>query len=183
MIAAVTNPREPLAASSRTTPIVFSEIMCKPAARPDDNNLEFIEIYNSQPWFQDIGGYRIAVRGYELHVSARTILRGGEFRVVAASPGSIRSVYGVTNVAGPYTGSLKKAETLQLWDEQTNLLLTVPYSSDYPWPVAAEGTGHSIVLANRAMAKGTRGRGKSAMSWADRRERWRHSGRARCGRW
>ena len=33
-------------------------------------------------------------------------------------------------------------------DEQGSLLLEVPYSNVYPWPVAADGTGHSIVLAN-----------------------------------
>ena len=37
---------------------------------------------------------------------------------------------------------------------RTNVLLTVPYSSTYPWPVAADGTGHSIVLANPTYGEG-----------------------------
>src|SRR6202000_903720 len=53
-----------------------------------------------------------------------------------------------------YTGSLKHAETLQLLDERSNVLLTVPYSEVYPWPVAAGGTGHSIVLANPTYREG-----------------------------
>ena len=68
--------------------------------------------------------------------------------MVAASPSGIQAVYGITNVLGPYTGSLKKSDTLQLLDEQGAVLLTVPYSNVYPWPVAADGTGHSLVLAN-----------------------------------
>ena len=65
------------------------------------------------------------------------------------------NVYGLTtNVFGPYNGSLKHAETLQLLDEQTNVLLTVPYSDVYPWPVAAGGTGHSLVLANPTYGEG-----------------------------
>ena len=39
-------------------------------------------------------------------------------------------------------------------DEQSNVLLTVPYSDTYPWPVAADGTGHSIVLANPTYGEG-----------------------------
>ena len=39
-------------------------------------------------------------------------------------------------------------------DEQGAVLLTVPYSDVYPWPVAADGTGHSIVLANPSYGEG-----------------------------
>ena len=39
--------------------MVFSEIMWKPAPRTDGKNLEFLELYNSNPWFQDISGYQI----------------------------------------------------------------------------------------------------------------------------
>ena len=39
-------------------------------------------------------------------------------------------------------------------DEQSNVLLTVPYTDVYPWPVAAGGTGHSIVLANPTYGEG-----------------------------
>ncbi|SPE51721.1 hypothetical protein SBV1_1420001 [Verrucomicrobia bacterium] len=83
-----------------------------------------------------------------------TIMPAGSYLVVAASPASIQAVYGLTNVMGPYNGSLKHAETLELLDEQTNVLLTVPYTDTFPWPVAAQGTGHSIVLANPTYGEG-----------------------------
>ena len=57
-------------------------------------------------------------------------------------------------MAGPYIGSLKKADTINLLDDQGAVFLTVPYSNDYPWPVAAHGTGHSIVLANPTYGEG-----------------------------
>ena len=41
---------EPPGPSSRRTPITFSEIMYKPAKRADARNLEFVELYNSNPW-------------------------------------------------------------------------------------------------------------------------------------
>ncbi|HWH69109.1 MAG TPA: lamin tail domain-containing protein, partial [Candidatus Sulfotelmatobacter sp.] len=144
----VTNPHEPLGPSSRKTPLIISEICYKPAPRPDTNNLEFIELYNSNPWFQDIGGYQLKAENLAYTFPPGTLLPGGAFLVVAASPQNLQSVYGLTNVVGPYSGSLKKSDTLQLLDEQGAVLLTVPYSSQAPWPVAAQATGHSLILAN-----------------------------------
>lgn len=150
----VINPHDGIGASSRKTPVAFSEIMDKPAPRTDGKNLEFIEIYNSNPWFQDISGYRITCADVNYTFPANTKIPGGGYLVVAAMPADIQSVYGVTNVMGPYTGSLKKTETLELLDEQGAVLLTVPYSNAFPWPVAADGTGHSIVLANPTYGEG-----------------------------
>lgn len=145
--ATVIDPREPLSPSSRKTPIAISEIMFKPAPRADTNNLEFIELYNSNPWFHDLSGYRLTANNLAYTFPAGAVLAGGAFVVVAASPDAVQSVYGITNVIGPYTGSLKKADTLQLFDEQGALLLTVPYSNVPPWPVATDGAGHSLVLS------------------------------------
>jgi len=148
MVGSVSNPHEALGPSSRKTPIAISEIMYKPAPRSDGNNVEFVELYNSNPWFHDIGGYQLIADNLHYTVPTGTTIPGGGFLVFAASPSSMQAVYGITNVLGPYAGSLKASGTLQLLDEQGAVLLTVPYSDVYPWPVGADGTGHSIVLAN-----------------------------------
>ena len=148
------NPHDAIGPSSRKTPIVFSEIMWKPAPRTDGKNLEFLELYNSNPWFQDISGYQITCADMNYTFPAGTSIPGGGYLVVAAAPVDIESVYGITNVMGPYTGSLKHSETLELLDEETNVLLSVSYDDVYPWPVAADGTGHSIVLANPTYGEG-----------------------------
>src|SRR5258708_25222419 len=148
------NPHEPVGPSSRKSPIVISEIMYKPAPRTDTNNLEYLELYNSNPWFHDLSGYQLVCDNLSYTFPAGTIMAGGSYLVVAASPASIQNVYGITNVMGPYTGSLKKSGTLQLLDEQGAVLLIVPYSNANPWPVAADGTGHSLVLANPTYGEG-----------------------------
>ncbi len=148
VVAVVPNPHEPLGPCSRRTPLVISEIMCKPAPRADLYNVEYIELYNSNPWFQDISGYQVLGDNMSYTFPPNTSLAGGSFVVLAASPESIQAVYGITNVAGPYQGSLKAAGTLQLLDGQGAVLLSIPYSNLAPWPVAADGTGHSIVLSN-----------------------------------
>ncbi|MGA2246396.1 MAG: lamin tail domain-containing protein [Verrucomicrobiota bacterium] len=154
MVAVVPVPHEMIGPSSRLTPITFSEIMWKPAPRTDGKNLEFLELYNANPWFQNIGGYQLICADMNYTFPAGTQIPGGGYLVVAAAPADIESVYGITNVMGPYDGSLKHSETLELLDEQTNVLLTVPYTDAYPWPVATDGTGHSLVLANPTYGEG-----------------------------
>jgi len=154
VIATLVNPHEPLGPSSRKSPIVFSEIMCKPAPRTDSRNLEFLEIYNSNPFFQDISSYQVVCDNLSYTFPTNTTIPGGGFICLAAAPADITSVYGITNVFGPYTGSLKKSGTLQLLDEVGAVLLTVPYSNVYPWPVATDGSGHSLVLANPTYGEG-----------------------------
>jgi hypothetical protein len=154
VVSASSNPHEPIGPSSRKSPIVVSEIMYKPAPRTDGNNIEFVELYNSNPWFQDISGYQITCADMNYTVPQGTVIPGGGYLVVAASPQGIQNVYGITNVIGPYNGNLKKSETLELLDEQGSILLTVPYSATYPWPAAADGTGHSLVLGNPSYGEG-----------------------------
>ncbi|HAM72380.1 MAG TPA: hypothetical protein DCM86_12120, partial [Verrucomicrobiales bacterium] len=140
-------PTELLGPSSRKTGLVISEIMYHPAPRADLRNLEYVEIYNSNPYFEDISGYRIA-GDVDFTFPPGTLLAGGSFLVIAAVPGDLQAVYGISNVVGPYLGSLKRSGTVKLDNAVGGVLLTVPYDSVPPWPVAANGTGHSIVLAN-----------------------------------
>ncbi|MGO8925892.1 MAG: lamin tail domain-containing protein [Limisphaerales bacterium] len=150
----ISSRHEPLGPSSRTSPIVISEIMWKPAPRADGKNLEFLELYNSNPWYQDISGYQLTCAAMNYTFPPNTIIASNSFIVIAAAPGDMESVYGITNVLGPYDGSLKHSETLELLDEQTNVLLTVPYTDVYPWPVATAGTGHSLILSNPSYGEG-----------------------------
>ncbi len=154
VLASQASPNEPLGPSSRTTGIAISEILWKPAARADSNDVEFIELFNSCPFFQDISSYTVKCADMSYTFAPNTTIGAGQLFVLAASPEGIASVYGLTSNVFGYTGSLKHSETLQLLDEVSNVLLTVPYSDVYPWPVAAGGTGHSIVLANPTYGEG-----------------------------
>src|ERR1039457_4278959 len=65
--------------SSRKTPIAISEIMWKPAPRTDGKNLEYVEIYNSNPWFQDISGYQISCADMNYAFPAGTTIASNSF--------------------------------------------------------------------------------------------------------
>jgi len=145
-VARVSNPSEALGPCSRKTGLVISEIMYKPAPRNDLLNLEYLEIYNSNPFYDDLSGYRIS-GDIDYLFPSNTILKGGAFLVIAAAPGDVQSVYGISNIVGPYTNSLKKSGLIRLLNKEDAILLEINYANTPPWPVAADGTGHSIVLA------------------------------------
>ncbi len=139
--------REPLGPSSRHTGLILSEIMYHPPAAPEGKSLEFIELFNTQPFFEDISGYRIS-GDVDFTFAEGTVIQAGAFLVVAPVPADIRSVYGVTNVVGGYGKSLSRtAGVVRLLSRAGAVLLEVKYDSRPPWPVAPDGTGHSLVLA------------------------------------
>ena len=139
--------REPIGPTTRRTALAFSEIMYHPADRTDGRELEFIELYNSQPFYEDISGFQIAgVTGYTF--PAKTIIPGGGFLVVAVNPADVKAVYGLPTVLGPLSHKLPgKSGQLQLLNEQGAVYLDLVYRADGAWPKSADGGGHSLVLA------------------------------------
>ncbi|MGC8990306.1 MAG: lamin tail domain-containing protein, partial [Verrucomicrobiia bacterium] len=153
-ISYVWGTNEPAGPSSRRTPLAVTEIMYHPPNRPDGRNLEFIELYNSNPWPEDLAGYRISGCADYTFPQGTTISALG-YLVVAANPGDVQAVYGISGVLGPLTNSNNNATnvldngsgTVRLRDELNSILLEVTYSDAPPWPASADGAGHSLVLA------------------------------------
>jgi len=140
-------PPEALGPATRRTPLVFSEIMYHPQARADGRNLEFVELYNAEPWPQDLGGWRLA-GGWDYVFPPGTTIAGLGFLVVAAAPGDVEAVYGLNGVLGGLTNRLSNSgDRLQLIKRSGAIVLEVAWSDEPPWPVAADGAGHSLVLA------------------------------------
>ncbi|MGV3774792.1 MAG: lamin tail domain-containing protein, partial [Verrucomicrobiales bacterium] len=138
---------EPIGPSNRRTGLTFSEIMYNPPARSDGKDLEFVEIYSSETIFTDMTGWKIS-GGISYNFPDGYIIPAGSFVVIAANPEAVRSVYGIQNVLGPYTGKLNNAgDVIELRNKAGALRLEVEYGNDQPWPVAADGGGSSMVLA------------------------------------
>jgi regulation of enolase protein 1 (concanavalin A-like superfamily) len=139
-------PIEPLGPCSRRTPLVISEIMYDaPAGWGGTNSLEFIELYNSGMVTEDLTGHRLSGEISYTFPDGTTIAPG-QFLVVAKDPAAAQSFYGVTCL-GPYTNKLANSGgTLRLRNELDGILLEIEYDNKAPWPVAPNGTGHSLVL-------------------------------------
>ena len=155
-----TLPNEPLGPSSRKSGLAITEIMYHPSTRLDGRNLEFVEIFNSNPFFEDISGHKIS-GNINYTFPPGTLLASGAYLVIAKVPADIQAVYGISNVTGPYTGSLpNNVGTVRVLNKISSVLLEVNYGSTPPWPVAADGTGHSLILARPTYGE------DSALAWA-----------------
>ncbi len=148
---------ETLDPSSRRSGLTFSEIMYHPADRADGKRLEFIEIFNTEPMPKDLSGFRLN-GDVDYTFPTNTTLGGLSFLVVAANPADVQSVYGLTGVVGPIgsgTNSFPNdAGTIRLRSKAGAVLLEVQYKDEAPWPVAADGAGHSLVLARPSLGEG-----------------------------
>ncbi len=144
---------EPLGPSSRRTGLVISEIMYHPPNRADGQNVEFIELFNSQPLAEDLGGYRFS-GDVDFTFPTNTIIQPNGFLVVAPRPADVQSAYGISGVLGGFTNNLPDSGgTLRLRNRIGAVLLEVTYSDEPPWPAAADGAGHSLVLARPSLGE------------------------------
>ncbi len=138
---------EPAGPATRRGPFTFSEIHYNPRKRADLRNLEFIELYNSQPWAEDLTGCRITGE-VEFAFPAGTSIPAGGRLVIAAVPADVAAAYSLSSVLGPWTGALNNGGgQLRLRDISNAVVFEVDYGSNHPWPPAADGAGSSLVLA------------------------------------
>jgi hypothetical protein len=140
-------PFEPLGPSSRRTALVISEIMYNPPeAWGGTNSLEFVELWNSGLITEDLTGHKLTGEISYQFPNGATIAPG-QFLVVAKDPSAAQSFDGITCL-GPYTNKLSNSGgTLRLLNELGGRLLEIGYDNQPPWPVAPDGTGHSLVLS------------------------------------
>ena len=142
---------EPIGPATRRGPFVFSEIMYHPAMRPDGLNVEFIELYNSQPWAEDLTGYRISGDVSFEFPNGTTLPALGRL-VVAAEPADVQAAYEITGVLGPFTGQLTdNGGALRLRNEGDGIAFEIDYDSEHAWPAAPDGGGPSLVLARPSL--------------------------------
>lgn len=133
--------------SSRRTGVALAEIHYHPAPRADGRNLEFIELYNAEPETENIGGWRLT-GDIDYTFPSNTVLAGKGRIVVAANPADLAAVHGLSGLFGPFTNSLPDGGgTVRVRNRLGSVLLETDYRDTDPWPVAADGAGHSLVLA------------------------------------
>ena len=159
----ITGTNEALGPSSRRTGLAITEIMYHPTNRLDGRNLEFVELYNSNPWAEDISGFRLAGDVAYTFPQGTTIGALG-YRVIAPVPADLQAVYGLANVLGPLLrdgqpGNLTNVldnggGTVRLRNNLEAILLGAVYADDPPYAPAADGAGHSLVLARPSYGEG-----------------------------
>lgn len=133
--------------TSPLSALVISEIHYNPFGTGDV--LEFIEITNDAGTPEDLSGYSF-VEGVFFKFPQGTILNGDDIIVVCANEEAIRSVYGIENVLGNFTGQLDNGgDRLTLVNHVGVVVETMSYRDEGKWPVGPDGGGHTLVIRSR----------------------------------
>lgn len=141
-------PFEPDGPSSRRSAITVTEIFYNPNSANGAGNLEFIEVHNTAGWTEDLSDWTLK-GGIDYTFPPGTSILPGAYLVVAAAPADLQAATGLTNVLGPWTGSLSnEGEAFRLENEVGGTIAEVEYNDEAPWPVAAAGLGHSLALTH-----------------------------------
>jgi len=106
--------------------------------------LEFIELKNTGSATLDIGGLKF-IRGIGYEFPPETAFAGGEFIVLASDAASFARRYHFRPF-DEYSGQLDNAgEWVILVSRDHDTICAVRYDNEPPWPVLANGYGHSLV--------------------------------------
>ncbi|HER08763.1 MAG TPA: T9SS type A sorting domain-containing protein [Bacteroides sp.] len=110
----------------------------------DQDKFEFIELKNTGPSTLDLGGVQF-IDGIDFTFLPETGLLPGGFAVVASDQLRFYDRYGFLPV-GEYGGNLDNGgEWILLAGPGGDTLSAIRYGDTAPWPVLADGMGHSLV--------------------------------------
>ena len=124
--------------------VVFNEIMFHPDT--GEETREWIELHNQMSVDIDLSGLRLS-GGVKFDFADGTVLGGGDYLVIAASPEDLIAETGLsaTAVLGTLDGRLDNAgETLRLRNRNDRIMDEIKYGDNDPWPPGADGGGVSL---------------------------------------
>ncbi|HBI32079.1 MAG TPA: hypothetical protein DDY45_08585, partial [Verrucomicrobiales bacterium] len=144
---------------SHAEQIVFSEVMYHPPA----GGHEFIEVQNLTATPFDIAqweltdGASFTFPDFASGPALDSFLKAFERIILCdTDPATFRATYNVPNsirVFGPWSGRLSNGgERVTLADKNGTIRCSFRYEDRYPWPLASDGAGHSLILADDSFA-------------------------------
>ena len=126
--------------------VVINEVMFNPPG--DHRSGEYIEIYNRGDTDVDLTGWRF-VEGVNFMFPSGTMIKSGDFLVIAADVEYMNRVYQLENILGNYRGELSNpGELLRLEDAYGNFVDELDYMNHGDWPDSTKGGGSSMELVN-----------------------------------
>jgi len=129
---------------SANSNLVITEIMYNPPEAGLDS-LEFIEIYNQGNVTDTLSGYYFSGVNF---VFPELILDPGAFVVTAVNSSAMLNTFGINCLQWTAGALLNGSELILLHDLYGNVIDSVNYDDDLPWPPEADGNGASIMLCD-----------------------------------
>jgi hypothetical protein len=126
--------------------VKITEIMYSPSdyRNTEGDEFEFVEIKNTGT--ENLNLSRVTFsEGIEYTFKEGIILEGQQFLVLAKNRELFHLKYGIQPY-DQYTGNLdNKGERITITDPDNQVLFSVKYENNEPWPVGTNGAGYSIV--------------------------------------
>ena len=136
--------------STQTSEVVINEIHYNAASTQDSD--DWVELYNPNDYAVDMSYWFFSDSddAHRYYFAPGSLLAEGGFRVLVRKPEDFASVYPTVSVAeGPIGfGFAGSGELLRLFNAQGQLVDSVRYDDQSPWPTAADGQGASLALVN-----------------------------------
>ena len=111
----------------------------------DGDRYEFIELKNTGSAPLNLSGVRIT-EGISYAFPEGTILEAGGFWLITPHRSNLPGRHPDAAIHGRYMGSLNNGgERVTLVDHADRVLTSVNYNDEAPWPLPADGHGHSLV--------------------------------------
>jgi hypothetical protein len=130
--------------------LVISKINYNPLPADDfsSDDLEFIEITNKGNKTADLTGIYFSQLGISFQFSPNSTIEAGEKLFLAGNSGAFEEFYGSTPF-DQFTRNLSnKSEKIVLSDAFGNVIDSVTYMDENPWPVEADGGGFFLELTD-----------------------------------
>ncbi len=122
--------------------VVFNELMYHPQDQASQG--EWIELHNAMAVDVDMSNWSLA-GGVDFTFPAGTILEGGKYLVVAATPAAVSQVYPNARVLGPFNGAMANGgERIELRNHTQRLMDVIRYEDTGLWPIGPDGSGASL---------------------------------------
>lgn len=135
-------PALPPSASLKITEIMYHPLRTSQAQEPD---YEFVELKNVGDTAVELSHLRFA-EGISYTFPVGLWLQPGQMVALASNPERFAERYGFVPL-GPYRQKLNNSgDRLVVLDAFSRLVLNVTYADTPPWPLTADGLGHSLVL-------------------------------------
>ena len=127
--------------------VVINEIMYKPAS--DWNTGDWIEVHNPQTTYQDISGWILKddKAGHVFIIPAKTVLAPGGYHVICTDTANFKKYHpAIRNISGNVAFGFGEDDQVRLFAPNFQLVDSVAYGNQPPWPAAADGEGYSLEL-------------------------------------
>ena len=132
--------------------VVFNEVQYHPVG--DETKLEWLELHNQMAVDMDISGWYLS-DGVDFTFPTGTIVPGGGYLVIAASPSGLAAATSFAGALGPFTGRLDNSgERLELRNQSDRMMDELDYKDSGNWPAAADGSGFTLAKIDPDLGSG-----------------------------